>query len=290
MIKLFLLALAAAAVLLPARAYASSPVLYDSASGERIEVEQLAERLTHAGTTIMFGEFHDQPSVHRVQAELFTAICARVNAYPVTLSMEMFERDTQVCIDDYLAGRSTEQEMLAHSRPWPRYATDYRPMVETARAHGHAVLASNVPRPYANQYMKTGSLEGLDALYMAEKTYAPEGGYQERFYDAMRENSASGMKVPPQMYAAMYRAQSLKDDTMAESIANVLAADPRTLIYHVQGEFHGSYHYGVAMKLQALRPTTKITVISPVFREAGKSDTMLVTENKSKGDYLLLID
>lgn len=290
MMKLFLLALAAVAVLLPARAYASGAVLYDSATGERIEVAALADRLTHAGTAIMFGEFHDQPSVHRVQDELFRAVCARVNAYPVTLSMEMFERDTQSFLDDYLAGRISEDDFLASSRPWPRYATDYRPMVEQAKAHGHAVLAANVPRPYANQYMKTGSLDGLDARYMAEHTYAPEGGYQERFYDAMRENSASGMKVPPQMYAAMYRAQSLKDDTMAESIARTLASDPRTLIYHVQGEFHGSYHYGVAMKLQALRPTTRITVISPVFREGGKSDTMLVKENQSKGDYLLLID
>jgi hypothetical protein len=54
---------------------------------------------------------------------------------PVVVAMEMFERDVQGVLDQYLAGTITEEQFLKASRPWPRFATDYRPLVEFARAH-----------------------------------------------------------------------------------------------------------------------------------------------------------
>ena len=52
----------------------------------------------------------------------------------LVLSLEMFEADNQFVLNEYLAGRITEEEFLAKSRPWPRYKTDYRQLVEFAKA------------------------------------------------------------------------------------------------------------------------------------------------------------
>ena len=84
---------------------------------------------------------------HRLELSLVEGLVRR--RVPIVIAMEMFERDVQPVLDQYLAGTITEEQFLKDSRPWPRYATDYRPIVEFARAHHLPVIASNVPRHIA---------------------------------------------------------------------------------------------------------------------------------------------
>lgn len=282
-----------AAVLLPfsmgkAEA-AAGAAIYDSATGEQVTVDTLAKKLPGKNRVVMFGEFHDSVQVHAYEAELLKKIGESYHG-SVMLSMEMFERDTQDKMDAYLSGKISEENFLEESRPWANYSTDYRPMVEYAKSKSWPVLASNIPRSYASQYAKKGNLDGLDSRWLPEKTYAPADGYQKRFYAVMAENANAGMKVPPAMYEPMYKAQCIKDDTMAESINRALNNDSNLFVYHVQGEFHGAYHYGVAYKLSQLRPDTEIVVITSVAREAGKTDAQLVKEYRDQGEYLVLVD
>lgn len=268
---------------------AASAAIYDSATGKQVTVDNLAKKLPGKNRVVMFGEFHDSAQVHAYEAELLKKIGESYHG-SVMLSMEMFERDTQDKMDAYLSGKTSEEKFLEESRPWANYSTDYRPMVEYAKSKNWPVLASNIPRSYASQYAKKGNLDGLDSRWLPEKTYAPADGYQKRFYAVMAENANAGMKVPPAMYEPMYKAQCIKDDTMAESINRALNKDSDLFVYHVQGEFHGAYHYGVAYKLQQLRPDTEIIVITSVAREAGKTDAQLVKEYRDQGEYLVLVD
>jgi uncharacterized iron-regulated protein len=108
----------------------------------------------------------------------------------------MFERDTQSDVDSYLAGKVSEEEFLKSSRPWPRYATDYRPLVELAKAQGWPVVASNVPRRLASSVAKTG-LTALDTLTPTDRAWAatdiqcPRDAYFDRFADEMNGHQAS---------------------------------------------------------------------------------------------------
>src|ERR1019366_2908440 len=102
-----------------------------------------------SGADVLFlGEQHDDPATHRLEAATLEGLARRCGN--VLLAMEMFERDVQAPLDSYLAGRSTEGDFLATSRPWPRYAADYRPLVEFARAWKLPVVASDVPRRLAS--------------------------------------------------------------------------------------------------------------------------------------------
>ena len=60
--------------------------------------------------------------------------------------MEMFERDAQIVLDEYLNDLITEKKFLDDSRPWENYKTDYRPLVEFARVNKLNVIAANAPR------------------------------------------------------------------------------------------------------------------------------------------------
>src|ERR671912_1253030 len=136
------LAAALSVILLQTPAYVPERV-YDTRQQAFVDFEVMLAGIMDVDV-VFVGEMHDDPNTHRLEAAILDGLQRRKRA-PV-VSLEMFERDAQPALDAYLAGRITEEEMLKTSRPWPRYATDYRPLVERAKAAGWPVIAANVPR------------------------------------------------------------------------------------------------------------------------------------------------
>ena len=184
------------------------------------------------------------------------------------LSMEMFERDVQQDMNGYLQGKTTEEEFLAASRPWNNYLPDYRPLVEFAKENDVFVLASNIPRRIAAQYAKTGDfslISETDRIYLPQEHLVEYEAYYDKFKNYMLQGSdRSPMMMTPERIELFYKAQCLKDDTMAESISLFAIAHKDTKILHVQGAFHGDEHLGVVEKLNKLNPALKTVVITPV--------------------------
>lgn len=74
---------------------------------------------------LLVGEEHDDMVGHAFETELFDAVLGRIGAgegagREVVLSLEMFERDVQYIVDEYLAGMITEAHFLRSVRPWGR--------------------------------------------------------------------------------------------------------------------------------------------------------------------------
>jgi uncharacterized iron-regulated protein len=125
---------------------------------------------------VFVGEQHDDPVAHYLQAELLQRAFVRqaraAAGRPVALSLEMFARDVQLILDEYLTDMITESHFLRSSQPWQNYETDYRPMVEFAKAHRLPVLAANAPRRYVNRVSRLGSAS-LDSLSVWAKAWLP---------------------------------------------------------------------------------------------------------------------
>lgn len=247
---------------------ASAAQFSDADSGKELNAAQLAQRLQKYDV-VFFGEFHDQGEIHAAEAELLQAM-HKLQGDKLALSMEMFEADNQDKLDKFLADDLSEEDFLATSRPWPRYKTDYAPLVNFAKEQKMPVLAANVPRFLAAHVAKNnGSVAGIEEQYLQflpKHTYAPEGAYKDKFYAQMTSPEAP-MKMPPQRLAAVYAAQCLKDDKMAESIAAFSDAHKEMQILHINGCFHSDAHLGTVQKLEALRPELKVAVITPLERK-----------------------
>jgi uncharacterized iron-regulated protein len=127
--------------------------VYDTAIRQFIDFEVMLAGLTKADV-IFVGEEHDDPNTHRLEAAILEGLDRR--KLRAVVSLEMFERDVQPLLDGYLSGRMSEEELLQTARPWLRYATDYRPLVEAAKQRGWAVVAANVPRRIASAIAKSG--------------------------------------------------------------------------------------------------------------------------------------
>ena len=244
-----------------------------------------AAKIAQKYDVVFFDEFHDQGSIHQAEAAFFKQMYK--DNQDMILSLEMFERDVQPVMDEYLSGKITEDEFKASSRPWPNYQTDYRPLIEFAKVHDIYVLAGNIPRRMANQYAKAGdfsTISDADKQYLPQKHLVEYKDYYNKFKTYMSSGDENThMMMTPERIEKFYKAQCLKDDTMAESIVNYNKANPDTKILHMQGEFHGGDHLGVVEKVHKLNPDLKLLVITPVETKDYNS----VKDKFGKNDIVL---
>jgi uncharacterized iron-regulated protein len=236
------------------------PLLASCAAVERREAVPFDAAISDLALcdVVFLGEDHDNSAGHRLHAEMLSAM-HRLRP-TLTLSMEMFERDVQSVLDEYLAGAITEPQLLEKARPWPHYAEHYRELVEFAKANGLPVLAANVPRDLARKVVAEGLAPAAGSPWAARQTSAPRDAYWRAFRAAMREHA--GAETPDKI-ARMYQAQCLKDDTMAESIADHIAsrAAAPPLVVHVCGKFHSDHGLGTVARLRARMPHLAIAVV-----------------------------
>lgn len=264
---------------------------------------QMLDRLARADV-VFFGEQHDDPETHRAEAELLAAIGR--SGRPVILSLEMFERDIQPVVDGYLAGRLSESEFRVQSRPWDRYATDYRTLIELAKEHRWQVVAANVPRQLASAIGRRG-LAALDTLAAASRRNAardnvcPRDDYHARFMESMQSHSPgsgpapqAGDSLPTAMAERFYLAQCVKDETMAESIVNARLAAPRdAIVVHFDGAFHSDYFQGTVARVRRRQPGWTLAVVTavpvadpavaPIVTQSGKADYVIFTRRSAPG-------
>jgi uncharacterized iron-regulated protein len=273
--------------------------VYDSNEKRFSDFESMLVELSR--TDVVFvGEQHDDAATHRLERAILEGLARRRGN--IVVALEMFERDVQQTLDDYLAGRLSEEEFLKTSRPWPRYATDYRPLVEFAKAHDWRVIAANVPRRYASQVSKQG-LAAVDALPTAERKLiavqiqCPLDDYFNRFSEVMNGHpGADGKqseKKPDDQQRAMterfYFAQCIKDETMAESIADQFqsqnSGQQSPMVVHFNGAFHSDYRLGAASRTSRRLPKSKIKVVTVVPVE--NLDAINLEEYSKRADYIV---
>lgn len=262
-------------------------------SGQPTTLEALVTALQEA-EVVFVGEQHDDPSGHAFQDTLLQATYARYGAQrPLALSLEMFERDVQYILDEYLTDQITERHFLSSSRSWEHYATDYRPMVEFARTHRLPVLAANAPRRYANRVSRLGAA-ALDTLSAQAKSFLPPlpypqatPAYQAKWHKLMGGDSTQ-TAMPHGNMGFMLESQSLWDAAMAWSIHEHLQQHPGSLVLHLVGAFHVEGKTGTPEALQHYRPGTRMVVI--VMQPHTDIATFDVAQFGGLGDFVVLTD
>ncbi len=260
----------------------------DVAAGEFLTADETMRRMA-AADVVFVGENHDHSLGHLLEQHLLEGMFARTPN--IAVSFEMFERDVQQHVDAYLAGKINEKEFLSLSRPWPNYPADYRPMLEFARSNSLPVVAANIPRPLA-MVVGRGGLEAVpedSRKWVASELFAPDDDYKKRFIETMQAMGHQPNAMKPAamsgMLEAIYRAQCIKDDTMAESIVRS-ARDTGRKVIHYNGCFHSDFGMGTAARVKRLAPEFKVMVIKVVPTE-GKLEPPFEAVEKGIADVLI---
>ena len=113
-----------------------------------------------AAQAVLFGEYHDQAEIHVAEVKLLEELY-RLRGKKLALSLEMFEKDVQPTLNDYLTEKITETVFLENSRPWKNYQEAYKFLVDFAKAKELNVIAGNIPRYLAAKYAKDGSFDNF---------------------------------------------------------------------------------------------------------------------------------
>ncbi len=225
--------------------------------------EQMVDALSQAAVVVV-GEEHDHKQGHALELEIFKGLFAK-HALMI-FSLEMFERDVQLVLDEYLSNQISKSSFLAASRPWQNYATDYAPLIEFCKDNYLPVLAANAPRRYVSIASRMGQsallkLSKQARSYLAKLPYSmvlpPE--YDRALTDVFSNHGAASNAMLPQFPK---EGQALWDATMADSILRGLKTYGRIPIMQINGSMHSDYGYGLVDRLRKADRKIKVMIVS----------------------------
>jgi len=292
-------------------------------NGEPRSFAELLAALDDAEAALV-GEHHNDSIGHEVEAEILIRAAQRfgivgdgaVTERPLVVSLEFFERDVQIVLDEYLADLITEKQFLASARPWDNYDPDYKRLVEFAHAHEVPVVAANAPRRYTNRVTRLGP-DALADLSDEAKRFlpplpypGPSDVYKAQFFaemmEGMAEAEAEGAEdeagadpledepaeeeeqVAPPNHGMGFalQSQSLWDASMSHAVATALDTNPGALVLHYVGGFHVERYTGIPEKVQEYRPGTRVVTI--VMYPADSVGAWDPEEHEGLGDFVIL--
>ena len=223
---------------------------------------------------VLFGEHHNNSTNHWLQLQIAKDLYQTFKNNLV-FGAEMFERDQQTALNQYLNNLINQDELSKHIKLWSNYKTDYKPIVDFAKSNHLQFIATNVPRRYAFTVSKDG-IEKLYDLPETEKKWMVKLPYPIDYnapgYPEMIKmiDDHAGTKAKQFVLA-----QAIKDATMAESIVNNWKKDQ--LFFHINGDYHSKNFGGIYWYLKLYHPDLKVAVIQ--ILESSNRDLILKKED-----------
>jgi len=252
-------------------------VIYNSA-GKKASYKQM-KQLAFKNQIVFFGEFHDNPISHWLEFELMVDLFEKHESNLV-LSFEMFERDQQTVLTNYLEGKLTDSQFKDSCRLWPNYETDYKPLIDFAKDKQLKVIAANIQRKYASLLFK----KGRNALYSLSPIVKSQMVAINFPLDTTLSQYQEIQKMGGHMGLNMVEAQAIKDATMAKFILEAMKKE--TFILHFNGAFHSDFKQGILWYIWKEKPDTKIMTISTVTQE---NIYKFEKEHLGKADFIICV-
>lgn len=252
-------------------------VLYNS-NGKKVSYEKMLKHLSQQDV-VLIGELHNNPISHWLELEITQSLSEKRQ---LVLGAEMFERDNQAALSNYLQGKITAKGLDSSARLWKNYKTDYAPLVNFAKEKNLPFIATNVPRKYASQVSR-GGFESLSNLTSEEKTWVAP---MPIAYDANLPGYQKMLKMMGEHTSPnMPKAQALKDATMAHFLFTNWT--PGSLFIHYNGSYHSEYYEGISWYLRRSKADIKIATIATVSQKEIDS---LLPEHLLKADYMICVE
>jgi uncharacterized iron-regulated protein len=225
-----------------------------------VAIEKLIPELA-TKRVVFVGEMHDRYDHHLNQLEIIKGL-HDLDAN-MAIGVEYFQQPFQQSVDDYIAGRITEDEFLRRTEYFQRWGYDYRlyaPIFRYAREQRIPVRALNVPSALVSEVAKTGiaALPDKDRKYLPMQIEPADESYRNRLRAAFEQHPFSGRDA----FDHFVEAQLVWDEGMAESAAQYLSANSNRRMVILCGVGHVEYGSGIPKRLERRTHATYAIVIN----------------------------
>lgn len=219
-----------------------------------------------AADVLVLGEPLSQPAAHRLALTILEGLARRQR--DVILALEVFDRMAQDPLDHFLMGHLTEAELLAAAGLGPRYPTDYKPLVDLAIARMWPVIATGAPHTLVADIARNGFRPDRARNLVS---WVAQCSVFDEYFTRFQIARASGQPVAgiaaqdePLDLVQAYRAQCLRDETIADRIGLTLAhaRDKRPLVVSVNGAFRSDFYGGLVERIRRRSPGRRLVVVS----------------------------
>ena len=257
----YLLVLTLGNVLWGARAIAQDRTSFEAVDLDAaLPLDKLAAQLA-TKRVVFVGEVHDRYDHHLNQLE----IIRRLHELDpnMAIGVEYFQQPFQPQVDDYIAGRTPENEFLRATEYYQRWGYDYRlyaPIFRYAREQRIPVRALNVPTALASAVAKVGiaGLSEKQRAYLPPEIEPADEAYKSRLRKAFEEHP--GLK--PDAFNHFVEAQLVWDEGMAESAAAYLNANRGRRLVILAGAGHVAFGSGIPKRLERRTNATYAIVLN----------------------------
>ena len=203
-----------------------------------------------------------------------------------SVGLEMVQADShqqyQKALDDYVAGKISEREMLRGVQWYDRWKYDfrlYRPIFTFARQHHIPLIALNIPRELTKRVSKVG-IKGLSEV---ERSKLPKvldksnADYVARIKKVFGMHAHGGAKTDGNEFNRFLEAQIAWDEGMAFNATKYLKSQPEKRMVILAGSGHLINREGIPSRLDRQAGIKSIVILSDVDE----------TPSAKQADYLL---
>ncbi len=275
--------------------------IYSVAQAKEVDLKEIVMDMENYDV-LFYGEQHNDSVTHFIEKKLAELLFQEYQDR-FALSMEMFDRDVQGIMNEYLDGLIREKNLKKDARVWSNY-NDYKPMVEFAKEHHMDVICANAAGRYSNLAGRNGMQGLFDLPEESKQNFAPLpfdtaiGKYHDKIialttHDAspVKSDSSKPVSTPPVSPMGNFNfvmGQSLWDATMAYSIAQYLKRNRGMKIMQVNGRVHSDEGFGIVPQLITYKHNVRTCVISTFPDEiTDKTDW---TKFEGLADYIIITD
>lgn len=224
-------------------------------TGIPVSMNQLLDIAADA-RIVYFGETHDNPASHRLEVKLLDGLDRR-HPGGMALGLEMFSRSQQPVLDRWVAGELTEKEFLKQSHwftQWNMNFAYYRELLNLARDRHIPVIALNAEK----SLVRTITTKAPAELTPEQQAQLPEMDMDDPYQRAQTLAILGDHSHGKLAAEGFLRAQTLWDETMAESVARYLASpqgENRRLLVCAGGN-HVRFGFGIPRRAFRRLPTS----------------------------------
>jgi uncharacterized iron-regulated protein len=237
-------------------------------------MEKLAQKLADR-RVVLVGETHTRYDHHQQQLAILKALHAR---HPkMALGVEWFQQPAQPHLDDYLAGRISEAEMIERTGYFDRWRFDYRlyrPVIQYAKENGIPVIALNAPAETTNRISEVG----VDGLSPEERTRLPDIDRSNTEYENHLKRFFDQHPGERRNFDRFVDVQLTWDESMAQRAAEYLKQNPDRHMVIMAGSGHLAYRWGIPDRLKRRMPGLSTATV--LFDDGAPANPRI-------GDYLV---